>query len=233
MKNANAEDEKKRRSLPKRRKAMELKEIKMEKITIDREMVESSTNAINEYKEAILPDDIDCELPKGFKIKEFLTLDEAITFVEAATESYFPQGDYSEFVGDVATAILAVETYTNLELPEDVSEKYAVILAKHLVPIIERNVNYEQYYSLVDSIDENVKERRRLSERNIEKELDKISLLFENIAGNTEDIMNSLDVNDVKTLLSATSEGKIDEEKLVKAYSKIMLNKDNEAVDTE
>ena len=66
---------------------------------------------------------------------------------------------------------------------------------------------------------------------NSEKELDKISLLFENIANSTQDIMNGFDIKDVKALLSASSDGKIDEEKLVKAYSKVMLDKSDETVD--
>lgn len=43
--------------------------------------------------------------------------------------------------------------------------------------------------------------------------------------------MNGFDIKDVKALLSASSNGKIDEEKLVKAYSKVMLDKSDETVD--
>lgn len=203
----------------------------MEKIIVSRDVVEDSLNAINNYKEAVLPNGIDCELFNGLKIKEYLTLEEAVTFVETATEAYFPQGNYSRLVGDIATAILTVETYTNLELPGDVSEKYAVISAKCLIPIIKESTNSEQYLTLIGSIEEAVKTKKHISEHDIEKELDKISLLFENIASNTQDIMSGLDINDVKALLSATSEGKIDEEKLIKAYSKVVLNKSDEVVD--
>lgn len=230
MRNVSAEDEKKRKSSSKRRRATELKEINMEKITIDRKIVECSLNAVNEYRDAVCPEETK-HAPLAFKVKEYLTLDEAIAFVESATEAYFPQGNYSPIVGDIATAILTVETYTNLELPEDISEKYAVISAECLIPTIEINVNLNQYNNLVSNIRASVEERKRIAERDIEKELDKISLLFENIANSTQDIMNGFDIKDVKALLSASSDGKIDEEKLVKAYSKVMLDKSDETVD--
>lgn len=211
-------------------RATELKEISMEKITIDREIVESSLSIIDEYKKAVSSEDIGYS-PLEFKVKEYLTLDEAISFVESAVDAYFPQGNYSPLVGDIATAILTVETYTNLELPESVSEKYAVISTESLIPIIEINANANQYNCLINNIKASVEERKRMAERDIEKELDKISLLFENIANSTQDIMNGFDIKDVKALLSASSDGKIDEEKLVKAYSKVMLDKSDETVD--
>lgn len=106
-----------------------------------------------------------------------------------------------------------------------------MISAECLIPTIEINVNLNQYNNLVSNIRASVEERKRIAERDIEKELDKISLLFENIANSTQDIMNGLDIKDVKALLSASSDGKIDEEKLVKAYSKVMLDKSDETVD--
>ena len=157
----------------------------------------------------------------GLKIlvKDMLTLEEMMSFVEAASDLCFGEGDaYRPEVREFGIRYNIIGMYTNLRLPESTEKTYQIVYTDGLIDSILQNVNREQYEDILCAIDLKVRERVQYNHATAKKETEE---LIRSVAAAVETfgtIFDGVDSDQIHTIVAAMAEGGVDEEKIVKAY---------------
>lgn len=153
-------------------------------------------------------------------VKKRLSFEEMIDFVNGVAQSCFAAdtNDFIPGVKDFVIGCFAIEMYSNLTLPHNVSKKYEIISSCDVVDVILENVDRDQFDKIVGAINDKI---RYLINVNLSQATVKINELlysFGDIESKVGELFGKISPNDVQALVSAISEGKIDEGKLMEAY---------------
>lgn len=153
-------------------------------------------------------------------VKTKLSFKEMMEFVDGVAKSCFA-ADTNSFIPGVKDFVIdcfAIEMYSNLTLPHNVSKKYEIISSCDVVDVILENVDRDQFDKIVGAINDKI---RYLINVNLSQATVKINELlysFGDIESKVGELFGKISPNDVQALVSAISEGKIDEGKLMEAY---------------
>lgn len=153
-------------------------------------------------------------------IKKRLTLKEMMLFVDSVVKVCFTSDDntYMPEIKDFAIRSNILEMYSNLTLPLDIAKKYNIIYDCDLVEIILENINRVQFGKMIEAIDEKIE---HLANSNIKAITTQMNELYSSLAGmenKMKEIFGVLDKKDIDALLSAITNNKLDESKLMAAY---------------
>lgn len=153
-------------------------------------------------------------------VKKRLSFEEMIAFVDGVAKSCFAAdtNDFIPGVKDFVISCFVIEMYSNLTLPQNVSKKYEIISSCDVVDVILENVDREQFDNITGAINEKI---RYLISVNLSQATVKINELlysFGDIESKVGELFGKISSDDVQTLVSAISDGKIDEGKLMQAY---------------
>lgn len=153
-------------------------------------------------------------------IKTRLSFEEMMAFVDDVAESCFA-ADTKAFIPvakDFVIGCLVIEMYSNLTLPQNVNKKYEIVSGCDVVDVILENVDKAQFDNIVKSINEKI---RYLIEENLAQATIKTNdLLYSvsDIESKVGDLVSKITPDDMRTLITSISNGKLDEGKLMEAY---------------
>lgn len=153
-------------------------------------------------------------------IKTKLSFEEMMAFVDGVAESCFA-ADTKAFIPvakDFVIGCLVIEMYSNLTLPQNVNKKYEIVSGCDVVDVILENVDKAQFDNIVKSINEKI---RYLIEENLAQATIKTNdLLYSvsDIESKVGDLVSKITPDDMRTLITSISNGKLDEGKLMEAY---------------
>lgn len=153
-------------------------------------------------------------------IKTRLSFEEMMAFVDGVAESCFA-ADTKAFIPvakDFVIGCLVIEMYSNLTLPQNVNKKYEIVSGCDVVDVILENVDKAQFDNIVKSINEKI---RYLIEENLAQATIKTNdLLYSvsDIESKVGDLVSKITPDDMRTLITSISNGKLDEGKLMGAY---------------
>lgn len=153
-------------------------------------------------------------------IKTRLSFEEMMAFVDGVAESCFA-ADTKAFIPvakDFVIGCLVIEMYSNLTLPQNVNKKYEIVSGCDVVDVILENVDKAQFDNIVKSINEKI---RYLIEENLAQATIKTNdLLYSvsDIESKVGDLVSKITPDDMRTLITSISNGKLDEGKLMEAY---------------
>lgn len=153
-------------------------------------------------------------------IKTRLSFEEMMAFVDGVAESCFA-ADTKAFIPvakDFVIGCLVIEMYSNLTLPQNVNKKYEIVSGCDVVDVILENVDKTQFDNIVKSINEKI---RYLIEENLAQATIKTNdLLYSvsDIESKVGDLVSKITPDDMRTLITSISNGKLDEGKLMEAY---------------
>lgn len=153
-------------------------------------------------------------------IKTKLSFEEMMAFVDGVAESCFA-ADTKAFIPvakDFVIGCLVIEMYSNLTLPQNVNKKYEIVSGCDVVDVILKNVDKAQFDNIVKSINEKI---RYLIEENLAQATIKTNdLLYSvsDIESKVGDLVSKITPDDMRTLITSISNGKLDEGKLMEAY---------------
>lgn len=153
-------------------------------------------------------------------IKTRLSFEEMMAFVDGVAESCFA-ADTKAFIPvakDFVIGCLVIEKYSNLTLPQNVNKKYEIVSGCDVVDVILENVDKAQFDNIVKSINEKI---RYLIEENLAQATIKTNdLLYSvsDIESKVGDLVSKITPDDMRTLITSISNGKLDEGKLMEAY---------------
>ena len=153
-------------------------------------------------------------------IKTRLSFEEMMAFVDGVAESCFA-ADTKAFIPvakDFVIGCLVIEMYSNLTLPQNVNKKYEIVSGCDVSDVILENVDKAQFDNIVKSINEKI---RYLIEENLAQATIKTNdLLYSvsDIESKVGDLVSKITPDDMRTLITSISNGKLDEGKLMEAY---------------
>lgn len=151
------------------------------------------------------------------KVKGHLSLDEMRAIVIGVVSSCFNnEGGYQPEVKEFATRAFAIVLYTNIALPKNLNTQYEVVYGSGIWEAIFDYIDFDQYISMVDAIDERLKSILKV---NIE-EFNKQRAEFEDSTNKIKEIFDGIDPQDIDNMLSALTNMNITEEGLMQAFLK-------------
>ncbi len=152
-------------------------------------------------------------------VKRTLSFDESMIFVRGVVQGCFASdGEYMPEVKDFLVKNYIIESYTNVALPSNTSDRYSLIYKSELTDFIMPHINQPQFNSMMNAVDEKL---RSISQANMNLINKKAAELFESIESietQMSDIMSSIGSEDIIKLVGAISDGGLDERKLVEAF---------------
>lgn len=170
---------------------------------IAKELCDEGTKTVNWHDEAL-------------EIKHRLNLTEVVWFVNQVIKDCFGSDmtEYRPEVKQFAIDRATIAVYTNVTLPVNMEKQYELIIGTDLIEAALCEIDENQYSDLLDAVDEKID---MLIDANI-AELNKLTKTVSESANVMNDMMSGVSAGDMDTLLKAISDGKLDEEKLMKAY---------------
>lgn len=153
-------------------------------------------------------------------IHPVLSFEEMLTFVDGVVKSCFTStdGKYMPEIKDFAIRCSILEIYANFSLPSNVEKRYALTNAcDDLIDTIVQNINLRQYSSMLDAIDKKIE---YIAEANIDALTARMNELynsFETVEKQLGGLLGGVNQEDVKKMIDAVSDSKLDETKIVRA----------------
>ena len=153
-------------------------------------------------------------------VNKTLSLEDMMVFVNNVTSLCFKESDgtYLPEIKDCIIKSCIVELYTNLTLPSNISRKYDLLYRTDIVSAIVQHVNQVQLHDILEAIDCKID---NMAQANIEvtnRQIAELYTTFNSLQERIEGIFSGVTQEDLTNLVSAMSNGAIDEEKLVQAY---------------
>lgn len=152
-----------------------------------------------------------------------LPLGAVIEYVDAVVSMCFSSddGEYMPEVKSFAEKIFAIETYTDLVLPEDVEQRYEVIMCSDIFDTIYEHINKSQYTDMLSSIEDRLYIMAESTSESFKRQLTKLENSFEDLLNQIEEVFSGISPDDVASLINSINDsGMIDEEKIVTALLK-------------
>lgn len=163
------------------------------------------------------------------EVKRYLDLGDMMTFVDAVFQSCFgDDGEYHPEAKDFAIRSCIMEIYANFEMPEDISERYDLVYRCGAIPEIMKYIDQAQFNAMMRAVDERIEAKLEAMNSANEQTANK---LFESIEVLVETLGRTFDGVDSETLAKlaeALSGMDVDEEKLVRAVTAVMAEKETE-----
>lgn len=153
-------------------------------------------------------------------IKRHLSLAEAVEFVNVCTKACFGAEDasYAPEAKDMAIRSCIVAFYTNITLPENVAKQYELIYHSMVLDTIMPNIDQTQLKAIVNAIDDKVDHIASANVELVNKRMEELNNALDGAQKQMSELFKDVNTEEVKNVIEALSTGKIDEEKLVKAY---------------
>ena len=163
-------------------------------------------------------------------IRKSLPLRDALTFVDTVAKSCF-NSETSEYLPEIkvfAIKCCVLEMYANFALPSNVEHKYDLVYNTDAFDTVIEHINMRQLNEIVDAISEKVDNIARANIETINKQMNDIYRAFDGLQNQFTKMFAGITSEDMSGFVQAVSEGKLDEEKLVKAYMTQSKEKDGE-----
>lgn len=153
-------------------------------------------------------------------VKRFLPFREVMALVHEGASACFTEdsGEYIPEAGPLAAGCGVLEHYAGLTLPEDISEKYALVCGTDILDAVTECVDKEQFDFIMKAIraktDYMKLENLAVEAKHLGELLKRVSDLEESLSG----LFSGIDRETVGRLAEALADGKFDEKKLLEAF---------------
>ena len=153
------------------------------------------------------------------RIKKTLSFEEMELFVSSVYKACFDKetDEYVPEAKDFAIQWNIVNFYTNIVLPDDTADVYSVIYNSHIIDEIMPHINGAQIDHIISAIDERIRYKTNVAVEAANKQISAMFSAIENLENSMGDIFKDISGEDLKNMISSITDGKIDEEKLVKS----------------
>lgn len=170
-------------------------------------------------------------------IKRAIGLDDVVLFISNVVDACFADIDngYSPEFKDFAIRYNIISMYTNLKLPDDMGHRYKILYLTDIIDVVMAKINMHQFNDIMraidDKIDAKIYTNNEMFELKINSAIEQIATLSQTIAS----LFEGVDEEDIKNMVNAISNGKLDEEKLVDAIvnTKVHAEKSDDIVNAK
>jgi len=179
-------------------------------------MQDTVTIALSDYNipEDVTPIDI---CGKEILVKSGLGLTETVGFVDsvASTVVDTETGDYHPELFDFAFGAMLLMYYTNIALPEDSGEQFALVCQTDLCFEVKKHLDTEQLDSLRAAAEQKVAHLLRCAENTLASKMTELLASFAQLREMTQDVFANIGGADLKAMVDNLSG--MDEAALAKA----------------
>lgn len=152
-------------------------------------------------------------------ITRTLSLQSMLEFVTSVADSCFADdGDYLPEVKEFAICRNVLERYANFRMPQDVSKCYELICGTDAVEVVLNHVNFKQYNTILDAIDEKIQFRLDTMTDKLHAQIDEMMHALGDLQEQTKHVFDDISEEDMQKMVAAIENGGLNEEKIVAAY---------------
>ena len=171
-----------------------------------------------------LPNNVECI------VKNNLSLREMMTFVNDVVSSCFSidTDEYLPEIKEFSIRCSMIESYTNIELPEELSKKYELVYSGVIQYIIE-HIDKDQFKSMLRAIDQKIKYKIQTDSSALHNKMNKIVDELEEMSKNFEKIFGSIDSDTINKIATSIVNGDFDMDKLVSSYVGVKHTEDKQS----
>lgn len=157
--------------------------------------------------------------------KTILNFDEAIQFSTSVTSSCIgDEGEYIPEAYDYAVRSCVIGFYTNVDLPENNDERYALLYNTPLYKLVMSKINRQQFNAIKKSIDDRIDYMIKSNIKKFEEQLAQVVQMLESVSKQSSAMFDGVDAETLNQFVKKVSDMKnLDEEKLVKAVTDISI----------
>ena len=172
----------------------------------------------------LLPNNVECI------VKNNLSLREMMTFVNDVVSSCFSidTDEYLPEIKEFSIRCSMIESYTNIELPEELSKKYELVYSGVIQYIIE-HIDKDQFKSMLRAIDQKIKYKIQTDSSALHNKMNKIVDELEEMSKNFEKIFGSIDSDTINKIATSIVNGDFDMDKLVSSYVGVKHTEDKQS----
>lgn len=153
-------------------------------------------------------------------IKVRLGLKEMMKFVDGVVKTCFTEDDnqYTPEVLDFAIRSSVLDMYANFTLPSNIEKQYELVYGCDVYTTIMDTIDRSQFDAMLRAIDEKI---AHIAASNIEAVTRQVNDVYASLNALEERlsaVFQGIDKDAITGLVGAMSDGKFDEERLVRAY---------------
>lgn len=160
-------------------------------------------------------------------VKKNLSLNEMLEFVNIVVSTCFSNesNSYMPEVRDFATRICILDKYANFTMPKNIKTQYELVYCTDAVEQVLQHVNSNQFNEIELSISKKIDNMSQANIEAVNKQMNELFNEFNNLQNSLASLFDGIENIDIRAFAGAISNGGIDEEKLVKAYTSIHNDK--------
>lgn len=155
-------------------------------------------------------------------IHRVLPLNDVINFVESVASACFAKDthEYLPEVKDLAIRSNILDTYANFTMPKNLEQQLRFVYGTDAVDMVLEHVDRKQFAELIRSIDAKIDYLVRTDIESVQREIEKTAAAVDAVVAQFASTMDGMSKEDLNKIVEAVTGSKIDEEKLVKAFTK-------------
>lgn len=163
------------------------------------------------------------------EIKHTLPLKDVLTFVENVASSCFAtDNSYLPEIKVFAIKCSVLEMYANFTLPANVEHKYDLIYNTDAFDVVAEHINAKQFNEIVEAINEKVYNSADANVAMANQKINEIYTAFDGLLTQVGDVFSGLSSDEIISFMSAVTNSRLDESKIVEAYKATSKAKDGE-----
>ncbi len=180
---------------------------------------EMATKFVNEFNEQDNVHKVSTPLG-NIDVKTVVDSEIARAVVGVIVNACFDEdGTYRPDMIDVSSRICMIAAYTDVEMPESFEDKCTFVLVSGIFEAIVNEINCYQRDAIMRAVDETIRYRIRINTNAIESSLITAAGEMNAVVGQFKEMYSGVSGDDMKALIGAISNTKLDEKKLVNAIT--------------
>ena len=159
----------------------------------------------------------------SISVKRYLDMEDMMNFTYSVFNSCFSNttGEYRPEVKDFAIRSCILEIYANIDLPDNLAERYNVIYQSSVIPEIMQYIDQAQFNAIMIAIDNKIESRINMNVAKFENEMREAQETLSGVLEFVKEIFDGIDNETVKQIAGAISNMKISPEKLAETVVEV------------
>ncbi len=155
-------------------------------------------------------------------IKKHLCLAEVAKFVDTCCKACFDAEthEYAPEAKDFAIRSCVMSFYTNITMPTNLERQYELIYHSMIMDVITPNIDNAQFKAIINAVEDKIAYHAELNEKLVQQQIESFQNTVKKFEKQMAEMFNGIKIDDMKNIMGALSNNKLDEEKLVEAYMK-------------
>lgn len=153
------------------------------------------------------------------EVKRFLTMEEMFDFTNTVFETCFRQADssYRPEVKDFIVRSCILDFYTNVEVPDDLKDRYDMVYRYGVIPEVMEYIDQTQFNAIMAAIDCKIEDKLNTNVERIERDIAEVDRIIDEVKVQFNGIFDGIDNETIRQVAAAIANMNIDPAVLAKS----------------